>query len=61
MSIAMTREEREATAAIQAAAQALLRAIELSERADYGTQIMQSLAEAQKGVVFALDTACGRN
>jgi hypothetical protein len=52
--------EREASEAIQAAQQALARALELSERAEYGTQIMISLRDAHKEVVYALDTAMGR-
>ena len=53
----MNHAERKAVEAMQAAAQALTKACELAERADYGTQITQSLAEAQR---FALDTAHGR-
>lgn len=61
MSVSMTQAECEATAATQAAAQGLVRAIELSERSEYGTQIIQALTDAKMGVVFALDTAHGRN
>lgn len=61
MPILMTQAEREAVEAMEAAAQALTKATELAERADYGTQIMQSLVEAQKELRFALDTAHGRN
>lgn len=61
MTIQMTMAEREASDAIQAAQQALARALELSERADYGTQIMISLRDAHKEVVYALDSAMGRN
>lgn len=61
MPVSMTQAEREAVEAMQAAAQALTKAAELAERADYGTQITQSLTEAQKEVRFALDTAHGRN
>lgn len=60
MSVSMDHAEREAVAAMQAAAQSLAKALELAERADYGTQIMQALSESQKSVVFALDTAHGR-
>lgn len=61
MSVSMNHAEREAVAAMQAAARALTRAVELAERAEYGTQIMQVLADAQRDVRFALDTAHGRN
>jgi hypothetical protein len=61
MSVSMNQAEKEAAAAMQAAAQALVRAIELSERAQYGDQIMQPLADAHRNVRFALDTAHGRN
>jgi hypothetical protein len=60
MPINMTMAEREASDAIQAAQQALARALELSERADYGTQIMDSLRDAHKQAAHALDTAMGR-
>ena len=53
--------EHDAVEAIQAAARALTTAIELAERAQYGTQIMQALTEAKKSVRFAIDTAQGRN
>lgn len=42
MSVSMNQSEREAVAAMQAAAQTLAKALELAERADYGTQIMLS-------------------
>ena len=61
MPIQMTRAEREASEAIKTALQALARAVELSERADYGTQIITPLHEAHKNVRFALDTANGKN
>lgn len=61
MPIQMTMAECEASEAIQAALQALARAIELSERADYGTAIRIPLRDAHKEVVFALDVAMGRN
>lgn len=61
MPIQMTMAEREASEAIQAAQQALARALELSERAGHGTQIMSTLRDAHKEVAYALDTALGRN
>lgn len=61
MSVSMSQVEREAVAAMQAAAQALTKALELAERADYGTQITQALSESQQSLRFALDTAHGRN
>lgn len=61
MSVSMSQVEREAVAAMQAAAQALTKALELAERADYGTQIMQALSESRQSLRFALDTAHGRN
>jgi hypothetical protein len=61
MPASIEQREREATAAMQTAAQALLRAIELAARAEYGDQITQSLTEAQRAVVFALGTTHGRN
>lgn len=61
MDVSMTLAEREAVAAMQAAAQALTRAVELAERAEYGTQIMQALAEAKSQTNFAIETAHGQN
>ena len=61
MPIQMTMAEREASEAIKTALQALMWAMELSERADYGTQIMIPLRDAHKEVAYALDTAMGRN
>lgn len=61
MPIQMTLAEREASDAIKTALQALARAQELSERADYGTEITQSLRDAHKDVAHALNTALGRN
>lgn len=61
MPIQMTMAEREASEAIQAALQALMRAMELSERAEYGSQIMIPLRDAHKEVRYALDTANGKN
>jgi hypothetical protein len=39
----------------------LLRAHELSESAGYGSQVLGPLADAQRDVRYALDTAMGRN
>lgn len=57
----MNMAEREASEAIKTALQTLSRAIELSERAGYGTQILIPLRDAQKEVRYALDTAAGKN
>lgn len=61
MPVSMNQAEREAVEAMQAAAQALTKARELAERADYGTQITQALSDSQQSLLFALDTAHGRN
>lgn len=61
MPIPMTMAEREALEAIKTALQTLTRATELSERAGYGTQIMLPLRDAKKEVLFALETAMGKN
>lgn len=60
MYVSMTEKDREAVAAIQTAAQATARAVELAEQADYGDDIRHSLTEAQKNLVYALDTAQDR-
>jgi hypothetical protein len=56
------RHEKEGTAndAIKTALGALLRARELSESAGYGSQVLGPLADAQRDVRYALDTAMGR-
>jgi predicted dinucleotide-binding enzyme len=56
-----TQEEREALAAMQKAAQALTRASELAERAGFGSLVLGPLADAQRNLRYALDTAAGRN
>lgn len=47
--------------AIKEALKALLRAIELSERAGYGSQVLEPLLNAQRETQYAYDTATGRN
>jgi hypothetical protein len=54
-------KERVANDAIRTALGALLRAHELSESAGYGSQVLGPLADAQRDVRYALDTAMGRN
>lgn len=61
MTTEMNMAEREASESIKTALQTLSRAIELSERAGYGTQIVIPLRDAQKEVRYALDTATGKN
>jgi predicted dinucleotide-binding enzyme len=56
-----TREEREAVAAMQVAAQAITRASELAERAGFESLVLGPLADAQRHLRDALDTASGRN
>ena len=53
-------KERAANDAIKTALGALLRARELSESAGYGSQVLGLLADAQRDVRYALDTAIGR-
>lgn len=56
------RNEKEMAAndAIKTALGALLRARELSESAGYGSEVLGPLADAQRDVRYALDTAMGR-
>jgi predicted dinucleotide-binding enzyme len=55
------RKEIEALAAMQSAAQALTRAAELADRAGFGPLVLGPLADAQRQLRYALDTATGRN
>jgi len=55
-----SEKERAADDAIKTALGALLRACELSESAGYGSQVLGPLADAQRDVRYALDTAMGR-
>lgn len=61
MKTSSSREEREADRAIQKALQALTKAVELSARAGYGTEVLMPLADAQKNVRYAHDVAVGRS
>ena len=54
-------DEEIANGAIKEALKALVRAIELSERAGYGSQVVGPLADAQRETQYAYDTATGRN
>lgn len=53
--------EEIANEAIKETLKSLLRAIELSERAGYGSQVLGPLADAQRETQYAYDTATGRN
>lgn len=53
-------KERAANDAIKTALGALLRALELSESAGYGSQVLGPLTDAQREARYALDTAMGR-
>ena len=54
-------EEVAANEALKDALKALQRALELSERAGYGSQVIGPLVISQKEAQYALDTALGRN
>lgn len=54
-------DEEIANEAIKEALKTLLRAVELSERAGYGSQVLGPLADAQRDTQYAYDTATGRN
>lgn len=54
-------EETAANDALKDAVKALQRASELSERANYGSQVLGPLADAHREARYALDTALGRN
>ena len=56
----ISQQESEAIAAMKAAAQELMRAEELAERAGYGQLVLYPLAEARKEVRDALDTVLER-
>lgn len=53
--------ETAANEAIKEALQALQRAVEMSERAGYGSQVLGPLADAQRDTRYAHETALGRN
>jgi hypothetical protein len=53
--------ETTANEAIKDALKALHRALELSEHAGYGSQVLGPLADAQREAQYAYDTAMGRN
>lgn len=50
-----------ANEAIKEALKALQRALEMSEQAGYGSQVLGPLSEAQREARYAYDTALGRN
>lgn len=51
----------EANNAVKDALKAIQRARELCERAQYGTLVLDPLADAQRSTQYALDTVLGRN
>lgn len=53
-------KEAEANNALKETLQAIQRARELCERADYGSQVLGPLSDAQRDTQYALDTALGR-
>jgi hypothetical protein len=57
----VTEKEHAANNALKEALQALQRARELCERADYGDMVLEPLFGAQRDTQYALDTALGRN
>jgi hypothetical protein len=57
----MTTQELTANDAIKDALKAIQRALELSERAGYGSQVRCPLSDAQRETQYALNTALGRN
>lgn len=56
----MSADEVDAIEAIRKALQALARALELSERVGYGSNVLGPLDDAQKATRYALDTVQGR-
>lgn len=57
----MTEAETVANEAIRVALSALQHAREMSEKAGYGSLVVGPLADAQRDVQYASDTARGRN
>lgn len=57
----MTEAETVANEAIRVALHALQHALALSEQAGYGSLVLGPLADAQREVKYASDTALGRN
>ena len=57
----LSDKEVEANNALREALKAIQRARELCERADYGSQVLSPLSDAQRDMQYALDTALGRN
>lgn len=56
-----SEKESAANEAIRNALNAIQRARELSERAEYGSFVLGPLADAQLSAQYALDTVLGRN
>lgn len=61
LGVTMKTDEDVANEAIKEALKALQRALELSERARYGSLVLGPLADAQRDTQYAYDTATGRN
>jgi len=57
----MTSTENDAVAAMEAVLKALTSAVQLSETAGYGSNVLEPLMDAQRDVRYAIDTATGRN
>jgi hypothetical protein len=56
-----TNAETATNEAIKEALKAIQRALELSERVGYGSQILAPLRDAQRDAQYAYETAMGRN
>jgi len=56
-----TNTELTANEAIKEVLKAIQRALELSEQAGYGSLVLGPLADAQREIRYAHDTAMGRN
>ena len=56
----LSDKEAEANDALKEALQAIQRARELCERANYGSQVLGPLSDAQRDTQYALDTVLGR-
>lgn len=57
----LTEQENAANDALKEALQALQRARDLCQQADYGSMVLGPLSNAHRDTQYALDTAIGRN
>lgn len=57
----LSDKESEANKAVKEALQAIQRARELCERAEYGVLVLEPLLDAQRSTQYAHDTIQGRN